>query len=66
MKYRQKYQTQQAPVQTAQTAVEAPPTIVKDAPRNLPKEAAADLIRSKVDNEVRRFAYANLFGGTSF
>jgi hypothetical protein len=31
--------------------------------QNLPREAAADIIRGKVDEEVRRLAYSTLFGG---
>lgn len=65
LKYKTKYQNkyQVKPVVSAPEHVAEKPVAEPKASRDLPKEAAADVIKAKVDQEIRRVAYANLFGG---
>lgn len=61
LKYKTKYQNKyQAKPSAGPIEQEAPP---KETVQNLPREAAADIIRGRVDEEVRRLAYSTLFGG---
>lgn len=60
LKYKTKYQNKYQAKPSGHIEPEAPP---KETLQNLPREAAADIIRGKVDEEVRRLAYSTLFGG---
>lgn len=60
LKYKTKYQNKYQAKPSGHIEQEAPP---KETVQNLPREAAADIIRGRVDEEVRRLAYSNLFGG---